>query len=69
VPIRQVLNCEQTLVQLQLGKDPFGGQLFVFRGRRSHLIKILWWDGQGLVLYSKRLACISHTNRVHRASE
>ena len=43
------------LVQQQLGKDPFGGQLFVFRGRRSHLIKILWWDGQGLVLYAKRL--------------
>jgi len=43
------------LVQQQLGKDPFGGQLFVFRGRRAHLIKILWWDGQGLVLYAKRL--------------
>jgi transposase len=43
------------LVQQQLGKDPFGGQLFVFRGRRSHLIKIVWWDGQGLVLYAKRL--------------
>ena len=39
-----------TLVQQQLGKDPFGGQLFCFRGRRSHLPKILWWDGQGLVL-------------------
>ena len=44
-----------TLVQQQLGKDPFGGQLFCFRGRRSHLLKILWWDGQGLVLYAKRL--------------
>jgi transposase len=44
-----------TLVQRQLGKDPFGGQFFVFRGRRSHLIKVLWWDGQGLVLYAKRL--------------
>ena len=44
-----------TLVQQQLGKDPFGSQLFCFRGRRSHLLKILWWDGQGLVLYAKRL--------------
>ncbi len=43
------------LVQQHLGKDPFSSQLFVFRGRRSHLIKILWWDGQGLVLYAKRL--------------
>ena len=34
------------LVQQQLGKDLFGGQLFVFRGRRSHLIKILvGWPG------------------------
>ena len=28
---------------------------FAFRGRRGHLIKLLFWDGQGLVLYAKRL--------------
>jgi transposase len=38
-----------------LALDPFSGQLFVFRGRRGHLLKILFWDGQGLVLYAKRL--------------
>jgi transposase len=43
------------LVQQQLGQDPFGGHLFVFRGKRGHLLKILFWDGQGLVLYAKRL--------------
>ncbi|MBS0164373.1 MAG: IS66 family insertion sequence element accessory protein TnpB [Nitrospira sp.] len=43
------------LVQQHLGKDPFSGQLFAFRGRRGDLLKILAWDGQGLVLYSKRL--------------
>ena len=42
-------------VQQQLGKDPFSGQLFVFRGRRGDLVKILSWDGQGLCLYAKRL--------------
>lgn len=42
-------------VQQQLGKDPFSGQLFVFRGRRGELIKVLCWDGQGLCLFSKRL--------------
>ena len=42
-------------VQQQLGKDPFGGQLFVFRGRRGDLIKVLCWDGQGLCLFGKRL--------------
>jgi transposase len=43
------------LVQQQLGKDPFSGQLFIFRGRRGHLLKVLFWDGQGLVLWAKRL--------------
>jgi transposase len=36
-------------------RDPHSGQLFVFRGRRGGLIKILWHDGQGLCLFAKRL--------------
>ena len=43
------------LVQEQLKRDPHSGQLFVFRGRRGSLIKILWHDGQGLCLFAKRL--------------
>lgn len=43
------------LVQLQLSEDPFSGQLFVFRGRRGDRVKILWWDGDGLCLFAKRL--------------
>lgn len=43
------------LVQTQLAADPFSGHLFVFRGRRGDLIKVLWWDGQGMCLFSKRL--------------
>lgn len=31
------------------------GQIFVFRGRRGGLLKVLWHDGQGLCLFSKRL--------------
>jgi transposase len=31
------------------------GQAFVFRGRQGRLIKVLWWDGQGLCLFAKRL--------------
>lgn len=42
-------------VQTALLKNPFSGQLFVFRGRRGDRIKILWWDGQGLCLFYKRL--------------
>lgn len=43
------------LVQLQLAEDPFSGQLFVFRGRRGDRVKLLWWDGDGLCLFAKRL--------------
>ena len=43
------------MVQTKLEKDPFSGQVFVFRGRRGHLLKLLWWDGQGLCLFAKRL--------------
>jgi transposase len=43
------------LVQLNLREDPFSGQLFVFRGRRGDRVKILWWDGDGLCLFAKRL--------------
>ena len=43
------------LVQTALAEDPFSGQAFVFRGRRGDLIKVLWWDGDGLCLFAKRL--------------
>jgi transposase len=42
-------------VQETLKKDPHAGHLFVFRGRRGDLIKIIWHDGQGACLFSKRL--------------
>jgi transposase len=42
-------------VQETLGRDPFAGDLFIFRGARGDLIKILWHDGLGLSLYAKRL--------------
>jgi transposase len=42
-------------VQEQLKRDPHGGDLYLFRGRRGDLAKILWHDGVGLSLYAKRL--------------
>jgi transposase len=42
-------------VQQMLGLDPFSGAAFVFRAKRSDRIKILVWDGTGLVLVHKRL--------------
>jgi hypothetical protein len=43
------------LVQTALALDPYSGAVFLFRGRRGDLLKALLWDGQGLVLYAKRL--------------
>ena len=43
------------LVQTALALDPYSGAVFLFRGKRGDLLKALLWDGQGLVLYAKRL--------------
>jgi transposase len=43
------------LVQTRLEQAPYSGHVFVFRGRRGDLIKLLWFDGDGLCLFSKRL--------------
>ena len=42
-------------VQTALGERPFSGDVFVFRGRRGDLLKLLWWSGDGMNLYAKRL--------------
>jgi transposase len=38
-----------------LKQNAYSGHLFIFRGRRGDLVKIIWWDGQGACLFSKRL--------------
>jgi transposase len=43
------------LAEHVLRQDPYSGHLFVFRGRCGDLIKVIWWDGQGACLFSKRL--------------
>jgi len=43
------------LVQEHFKRDPFAGDVFVFRGRGGALIKAIWHDGIGLSLYAKRL--------------
>ena len=42
-------------VQTVLEQQPFSGHVFVFRGRRGDIVKMLWFDGDGLYLFAKRL--------------
>lgn len=42
-------------VQIALEQEPLSGHVFVFRGRRGDLIKVLWFDGDGLCLFAKKL--------------
>jgi len=53
--MRKGMDGLATLAQQVLNEDPFGGALFAFRGRRGGLVKLLWFDGQGMCLFSKRL--------------
>jgi IS66 Orf2 like protein len=44
-------------IRMDMYRDtyPFAGDIYVFRGRRGDLLKILWHDGLGMSLYAKRL--------------
>jgi transposase len=53
--MRKGMNGLAALVQTALHKDPFAGHVFVFRGRRGDQVKLLWWSGDGMNLYLKRL--------------
>ena len=59
---KHVLSCAEggmaslaRQVEHGLKHKPYGGDLFIFRGRRGDLCKILWHDGVGMSLYAKRL--------------
>src|SRR5438128_5077935 len=53
--MRKGMNGLALRVQQVLGRDPHAGDLYVFRGARGDLIKIVWHDGIGMSLYAKRL--------------
>ena len=42
-------------VETALHENPYGGHVFVFRGRRGDLLKVLWSTGDGMILLAKRL--------------
>lgn len=53
--MRAGMNGLAAKIQMALTEDPFSGHVFVFRGRRGDMIKVLWWSGDGLCLLAKRL--------------
>ena len=53
--MRRGFNTLAAQAAASLSEDPYSGHLFVFRGRRGDLLKIIWWDQQGACLFSKRL--------------
>ncbi len=55
VDMRQGFDRLSARVREHLGHNPLGGHLFVFRNRSAERVKILWWDGSGLVLYYNKL--------------
>lgn len=55
VDFRKGIDGLAAVVQETLGRDPFAGDLFVFRPKRADRVKILAWDGTGICLFHKRL--------------
>jgi transposase len=54
VDFRKGMDGLAALVQQVLRADPFAGEVFIFRPRRGDRVKILVYDGTGLVLVTKR---------------
>jgi transposase len=55
VDFRKGMDGLAAFVKEQLRVDPFSGTIYVFRSKRANRVKLIFWDGSGLVLVSKRL--------------
>ena len=66
--MRKGFNGLAALAEKVLRLDPYSGHLLVFRGRRGDLIKVIWWDGQGACLFSKRLERGRSSGRLRRTA-
>jgi transposase len=55
VDFRKQADGLAAIVQTTLGADPFCSAVYVFRSKRMDRVKLLWWDGTGICLMTKRL--------------
>ena len=55
VDFRKGVHGLAALVRDTMGADPFSGAVYVFRAKRADRVKLVFWDGTGVVLVAKRL--------------
>lgn len=55
VDFRRQMDGLAALVQEALLENPYSGAIYVFRSKRANRIKLLWWDGSGICMLTKRL--------------
>lgn len=67
--MRKSFNGLSGLVRNELGKEPAGGDVFVFLNRTRTHLKLLHWERGGFVLYYKRLEQGTFTLPVFRNGE
>ncbi|MEI4234518.1 IS66 family insertion sequence element accessory protein TnpB [Roseovarius sp. D22-M7] len=65
----RAMNTLALQVQEGLGRDPHAGEIFCFRGCKGDLVKLLWHDGVGMSLYTKRLEAGKFIWPVSRSGE
>jgi transposase len=53
--MRKGFNGLAGIAQIALQADPYSGHVFVFRGKSGSLVKLLWWSGDGMNLFAKKL--------------
>lgn len=68
VDFRKGMDGLAAVVHETLGANPFGGVIYVFRSKRADRVKLLFWDGTGLVLATNYLTSYCTSFRWKRAS-
>ena len=66
VDFRKGMDGLAKLVKDEMMADPFSGVVYVFRAKRANRVKMLWWDGSGVVLYAKWLEQVRSTIRARQ---
>ena len=67
--MRRGFNTLAAQAETVLAEDPYSGHLFVFRGRRGDLLRIIWWDAQGGLAWSPGAASLAGLSGPRRRRE